>query len=168
MPRPASYWPSSTTSESEPARSAAWPRCPLTLIEATRSQTSLGHARRRRACPVFSPNVRSTLGEGLIAPVEVARLATPEAVLEVGARRSRVLDRRSLLAGPRTGWADGRLAVHGLFETCLLLGLEERMVLERVFGLVDVQRHPRVERGVLLLEREMFLDRLCKQRGTFN
>ena len=58
--------------------------------------------------------------------------------------------------------------VHRLLEPRLLLGLEERVVLEGVLGLVDVQGHLRVERGVLLLQLEMLLDRLREQRRAFD
>src|SRR5690242_18774294 len=54
--------------------------------------------------------------------------------------------------------------VHGLLEPRLLLRLEERMVLERVFGDVAVDRHRSRELGVSRLELEVILNHLCEQR----
>jgi hypothetical protein len=57
---------------------------------------------------------------------------------------------------------EGLLAVHRLLDSRLLLGLEERVVFERVFGLVLVERHVLVELRVLALELEVFLDYVSK------
>jgi hypothetical protein len=59
---------------------------------------------------------------------------------------------------------EGGYAVHRLLEASLLLGLEQRMILERILCLVAVDRHLPVERGVLLLECQMILDHLGEQR----
>src|SRR5436190_3069521 len=75
-----------------------------------------------------------------VAPVEIAR-AAPEAVLVLRHRRSCLLGpglQRDLgLDGLGDDRVDRRLrAVHRLFETGLLLGLEERVVLERIVVVV--------------------------------
>jgi hypothetical protein len=56
----------------------------------------------------------------------------------------------------------GLAAVEGLLQPSLLLGLEERMVLERIGGFVALDRELRLERGVPLLQLEVLLNRLCK------
>jgi len=56
------------------------------------------------------------------------------------------------------------LAVEGLLDARLLLGLEERMVLERVPVEVRVQGHLAVEAGVAGLQIEVLADRLGEQR----
>src|SRR4249919_2893429 len=90
-----------------------------------------------------------------VAPVEVARL-----------RPEPLLLRRVLLGRPRVRhrgfvYRDGRLlTVHRLLDTGLLLGLEQRMVLERVLALVLLERLFMFELGVSLLQLEMVLDHL--------
>src|SRR4051794_15247233 len=117
----------------------AWCRCP-----GRRSTRA-----RRRA--------RAAAAAALVAPVEVARLA-PEAFL-LGLRLvSRPRERSALLGDARL------LAVHRLLDPSLLLRLEERVVLERVVGLVAVDRELTLELRVLLLQLEMVLDDLCEQR----
>src|SRR5882724_175926 len=110
---------------------------------------------------------RDRTNEPLVAPVEVAA-AAPEAFL--GIRAGGLLGR--LLAGPREHrrlGSDNRfLAVHGLFEACLLLGLEQRVIVERIRGLVVTERHRLLELGVPLLQLEMILDDLGKDRRRFN
>src|SRR6266498_4406261 len=106
----------------------------------------------------------SERSERLIAPVEVAR-APPEAVVDV--RNLKIL-----LARPgmrRSGHSDCGLGpVHRLLETSLLLGLEERVVIERIVGLVALERHLTLELRVPALQLEMFLDDLAKNgRGLY-
>src|SRR3990172_2762381 len=120
--------------------------------------------RRRRTARVGAWRSR------LVAPVEVARLA-PETLalfglglgLGLGHRGRRV----GLLAGPGHGRGlerDGGLAVHRLLEPGLLLGLDQRVVLERILGLVVVERHVAVEVGVAALQVEVVLDHACEER----
>src|SRR6266550_251617 len=110
---------------------------------------------------------RGRTGEELVAPVEVAAPA-PEAFL--GFRSVGFL--RSLLAGPGEHGGigtDGRLlAVHRLFEACLLLGLEKGVIVERVRGLVVTDRHRLFEPGVPLLQLEMVLNDLGENRRRLN
>src|ERR687888_410405 len=92
----------------------------------------------------------------LVAPVEISA-AAPEAL--VGAGTCVLL---GVLAGPgehgRLG-RDGRLlAVHRLLEPCLLLRLEERVVVEGIFVLVQREGHGVVEPGVALLQLEVILN----------
>src|SRR4051812_12532100 len=107
--------------------------------------------RAQRACPVFvaesakhfarsEPRVSAAK---LVSPIEVAGLATPQAVFEVCVRRRHcgVFHSRGLLAGPRVRRDDRLGPVDRLLEPRLLLGLEERMVLEGILGLVDRQGH---------------------------
>src|SRR5581483_9828737 len=113
--------------------------------------------------------------ESLVAPVEVAcAIDRPESVglrvVDLGC--GRVL--RGLLAGPgqRLVGDEGGLPVHRLLEPGLLLGLEQRMVLERIVRLVVLDRHVAVERGVALLELQMVSDdlrevRRCLYRHSF-
>ena len=58
---------------------------------------------------------------------------------------------------------DRRLAVEGLLDPSLLLGLEQRMILERILDLVAIERHLAVEIGVLLLQLEVILDHACER-----
>ena len=55
-------------------------------------------------------------------------------------------------------------AVHRVFEARLLLGLEERVILEGVVGQVPVKRHLVLERGVPPLQLEMILNDLREHR----
>src|SRR5205085_11799888 len=76
----------------------------------------------------------------LVAPVEVAR-ASPEAVVGFHGGGLLVI----ILAGPLEGDGrlrrDGRLrAVHRVLDAGLLLGLEQRVVVERILVLVAVER----------------------------
>ena len=60
----------------------------------------------------------------------------------------------------------GRLdAVERLLEACLLLRLEQRVVLERILDGIAVERHRAVQLGVPLLEVEVLLDR-PRERGV--
>src|SRR5262249_11699607 len=85
----------------------------------------------------------------LVAPVEVARTG-PEAVVR--------LDRLVVvftgpLEGDRRLRGDGRLgAVHRVLDAGLLLGLEQRMVVERILVHVALERKLVVELGVPFLE----------------
>jgi hypothetical protein len=54
--------------------------------------------------------------------------------------------------------------VHRLLDPRLLLGLEERVVLEGVLDPVALEGHLIVEPGVLALELEVVLDHVCEQR----
>ena len=56
-------------------------------------------------------------------------------------------------------------AVHRLLDPGLLLGLEQRVVLERILVLVPLDRHARIERRVALLQIEVIPDHLSEQRG---
>src|SRR6266851_4796018 len=106
---------------------------------------------------------RDRVDEPLVAPVEVAAPA-PEAFL--GIRAGGLLG--GLLAGPRKhrrlGSDSGLVAVHGLFEARLLLGLEEWVIVERIRGLVVTERHRLLELGVPFLQLEMVLDDLGENR----
>jgi hypothetical protein len=79
-----------------------------------------------------------------------------------------------VLAGPREDRLrrvgdDVRLhAVHGLLDARLLLGLEKRMVVERVLDLVLVERHRGLELLVALLQLEMILNDLREERRSLN
>src|SRR3954447_17916388 len=67
--------------------------------------------------------------------------------------------------GDRRLRRDGRLgAVHRVLDAGLLLGLEQRMVLERVLVLVTIERKLLAELRVLFLELEVILDHLREQR----
>src|SRR5918992_3880373 len=127
--------------------------CPSWTFEPTRTASSA--YRRSR-----SSGVRCS-----VAPVEVARAAGPERLVEGGAFR--VLDR--LLAGPREPLGARveigcGLAVERLLDARLLLALEERVVLERVLVQVRIERHLVIEAGVPSLEVEVVADRVCEQR----
>src|SRR5712691_1553635 len=106
--------------------------------------------------------------EALVAPVEVAgAIDGPEAgILDRIARRGL----RGLFARPwkyGLGGMGGEVrldTVHRLLEARLLLGLEQRVVLERIGRLVAIDRHLAVERGVPLLQRQVILDDFCEQR----
>src|SRR5574337_1111140 len=110
-----------------------------------RHMTSLWHREANRMV-MRLPGRRG--GERSVAPVEVARPAGPERVVERVALD--VLDR--LLARPgKAGGAElrGRLAVERLLDPCLLLALEERVVLEGIAAVqVRVERHCVVEPGI--------------------
>src|SRR6185295_4341043 len=86
---------------------------------------------------------------GLVAPVEVAR-ATPETGVALGDRlRDKLLARPGERADAlQLGREFGFGAVHRLLEAGLLLRLEERMVVERVLGLVTVNRHCTLKLGI--------------------
>ena len=68
--------------------------------------------------------------DALLAPVEVAR-AAPEALVERGPS-ARARPSSSPGHGSARARLGRRLAVEGLLEPGLLLGLEERVVLERI------------------------------------
>ena len=51
-------------------------------------------------------------------------------------------------------------AVHRLLESCLLLGLEERVVGERVRSAIAIERHRGLQGSVALLQIEVILDEL--------
>src|SRR5262249_32155267 len=104
----------------------------------------------------FAEN-RQIFRDELIAPVEVAR-ARPEAVV----RLNRLV---VVLPGPLEGdrglRRDGRLgAVHRVLDAGLLLGLEKRMVVERILVHVVLDRKLSVEIGVPFLQLEMSLEHL--------
>src|SRR5947208_7405119 len=111
---------------------------------------------------------RPEVNSRLIAPVEIAR-ASPEAVAVVGFgfHGSGLLV--IFFAGPLEGDGrlrrDGRLgAVHRVLDAGLLLGLEHRVVVERILVLVAVERQLVVELRVPLLQREVVLDDLREKR----
>src|SRR2546423_931828 len=102
----------------------------------------------------------------LVAPVEVAR-ASPEAVVTFDSSGLRLLV--VFFAGPFEGdrrlRRDGRLgAVHRVLDAGLLLGLEQRVIVERILVLVAVERQLLVELRVPLLQLEMILDDLREKR----
>src|SRR5919204_4918480 len=114
-----------------------------------------------RVQPKFAEN-RKIFRE-LIAPVEVAG-ASPEAVVRLDSGLVQLV-----FAGPLEGdrglRRDGRLgAVHRVLDAGLLLGLEQRVVVERIFVLVPVQRQLVVELRVPLLQLEMVLNDLGEKR----
>src|SRR6478752_5064558 len=89
------------------------------------------------------------LREGLVAPVELgALLAIEPDLVELSLlRRTAPLER------------DRRMLTRLLFlEAGVVLGLEERVVVERIGGDEAIQRHRHLERGVLALESQMILD----------
>src|SRR5690349_10786561 len=98
------------------------------------------HLVRRARDMAAAGNLTAPRALGLVAPVEVARAAPEARVFEL---RNVMLG--GLLTGPRENRlrdGEGRLdAVHRLLDTSLLLGLEERMVVERVRVLVPLERH---------------------------
>src|SRR5205814_5294540 len=99
-----------------------------------------------------------------IAPVEVAR-ASPETVVCFHGRRLL----RVVFAGPLEGNGrlrrDGRLcAVHRVLDAGLLLGLEQRMIVERIVVLVTIERQLVIEFRVPFLEREMILNHFREKR----
>src|SRR3954453_4578720 len=114
----------------------------------------------------WAPRAAPTLN--LIPPVEVASaIDLPETgILDLAC--GRVL--RGLFTGPgkrrdrlgRVRHEVGLPAVHRLFEASLLLGLEQRVVLERVSGLVSVHRHLAIEVRIPLFQLEVILDHLRK------
>src|SRR4051794_4259033 len=102
----------------------------------------------------------------LVAPVEVAR-ASPEAIVTFDSSGLRLLV--VFFAGPFEGdrrlRRDGRLcAVHRVLDAGLLLGLEQRVIVERILVLVAVERQLIVELRVLFLQLEMILDDLREKR----
>ena len=63
----------------------------------------------------------------------------------------------------------GRLvAVHRLLEAGLLLGLEQRVVVERIVDAIALERHRRLELGIAALQLEVVLDHTCEQRRGLN
>ena len=113
---------------------------------------------RRHGCP-GAPRAR-------VAPVEVAR-PRPETGVGVLAGRGLLLGRPPERGSVRElGGVD--LAVHRLFESSLLLGLEQRVVLERILALVPVERKLLLEPRVALLQREVLLDDLGEQGRRLN
>ena len=60
---------------------------------------------------------------------------------------------------------DCRLTVEGLLDPSLLLGLEQRVILERILDLIAVERHLPIEVRVLLLQLEVILDHARKGRS---
>src|SRR2546423_10737348 len=102
----------------------------------------------------------------LVAPVEVAG-ASPEAIVPFDSSGLRLLV--VFFAGPFEGdrrlRRDGRLrAVHRDLDAGLLLGLEQRVVVERILVLVAVERQLIVELRVLFLQLEMILNDLREKR----
>ncbi len=81
-----------------------------------------------------------------------------------------VLDR--LLAGPRERERverHGRLvAVHRLLEAGLLLGLEQRVVVEGIVDAIALEGHRGLELGVAALQLEVILDHAGEQRRCLN
>jgi len=143
---------------------SGYPRAPL-------SGPELGDLRCIHACSIDAPGpvlkyscgavrrrrkVRPAQGVGSVAPVEVAG-AAPEGVVVRG-RLLLGLGREAdeLLGG------EGLLAVHRLLDSRLLLGLEERVVLEWIRRLVLVEWHVLLELRVAALQLEMFLDYVRK------
>src|SRR3954452_15276908 len=121
---------------------------------------------------------RAAPTSNLIPPVEVAReIDLPETgILDLAC--GRVL--RGLFTGPgkrcdRLGRVRDEIrldAVHRLFDSSLLLGLEQRMVLEWIVGLVSVDRHLPIEVRIMFLQCKVILDHLrerrrCLYRHTF-
>src|SRR2546429_7359130 len=104
--------------------------------------------------------------EPLVAPVEVAA-AAPQAFLGF---RCGLL--RGLLARPgqdsRLGIDSRHVAVHDVCEACLLLGLEQWVVVEGIRVLVVTERHRLLELGVPLLQLEMILNDLGEDRRRLN
>src|SRR5437764_9246901 len=100
----------------------------------------------------------------LVAPVEVAR-AGPEAVVGFHGRRLLHVVFAGPLEGDRRLRRDGRLgAVHRVLDAGLLLGLEQRVVVERIIVLVAIERQIVVELRVAFLQLEMILDELRDKR----
>jgi uracil-DNA glycosylase len=113
-------------------------------------------------------------GTKSVAPVEVAgAIDGPETgVLDLACRcrgnRVRRRRLRGLLAGPRqvhVGAVRNEVridSVHRLFQARLLLGLEQRVVLEGICGFVALDRHSRIEIRVPLLEFKVIPDHLSE------
>src|SRR5919197_3575079 len=125
---------------------------------------STGHLRRtcQQSRPVLMPAPQAV---PLVAPVEVAG-AAPETRVELG-----VVDVVVGRPGERSrdgvrGHVAVLHAVHRLLEARLLFGLEQRMVLEWILGLVAPERHGRLEVRVPALQLEVILDDLCEQGGS--
>src|SRR3989304_10059801 len=100
---------------------------------------------------------------GLVAPVEVARPSRPKRFVQCGALY--VLG--GLLARPRQPLGTElscRLTVHRLLDACLLLALEEGVVLELITVEIAVERHLGVEIRVAALQLQMLANRL-RERG---
>src|SRR6266540_1557521 len=134
-----------------------------------RSHKSAGlrPARSPRPATYLKTRARAQLSRGtLVAPVEVAA-AAPETLFGV-----RACMLRGVLAGPgengRLGRDSGLLAVHRLLQPGLLLGLEERMVVEGVVALVLRERHRLLELRVPLSQLEVILNDLREQRRCLN
>src|SRR5206468_10010115 len=99
-----------------------------------------------------------------IAPVEVPR-ASPESVVGFHGSGLLVIFFARPLEGDGRLRRDGRLgAVHRVLDAGLLLGLEQRVVVERILVLVAVERQLVVELRVPLLQREVVLDDLREKR----
>src|ERR671937_210144 len=131
---------------------------------ATRSSASLrrrlplsGSKKYARAAP-SAANRSLLISALLVAPVEVARTAPKAFFLLREVLLCRPGERNALR---RDG---GLLAVHRLLDAGLLLGLEERMVLERILGLVSIERQVALELRVPLFQLEVVLDDLGKER----
>src|SRR3954453_14245735 len=147
------------------APSPASRTCVRSISPATRNQLLREGAGEARAPPRSS-----------VAPVEVAgAIDLPEAgILDRSCGRGSIL--RGRLTGPGQVRNSARAravalrgevrlhAVHRLLEARLLLGLEQRMVLERIVGPVTVDRHLPVEIRILLLQIEVIPDHLREQR----
>jgi hypothetical protein len=54
------------------------------------------------------------------------------------------------------------VAVEGVLDPRLLLGLEQRVILERILDPVGVDRHVPLELSVLALQLEVILDHVCE------
>src|SRR5215468_4603358 len=89
---------------------------------------------------------RSFRASKLVAPVEIAALAPEAFLVGVGHDIGGCVFARP---GEHLGY-DRLGAVHRLLEAGLLLGLEERVIVERIRRLVMGQRHRRLEAGVAL------------------
>src|SRR5258705_9081383 len=112
-----------------------------TFAERRRSAWAAPARVHREAAYPGSRESVSFRASNLVAPVEISALG-PEAVLFFRVRRHIV---SGVLPGPgqhRGLDRDGRLlAVHRLLETSLFLGLEQRVVVERIRVLVVPEGH---------------------------
>src|SRR4029079_8179733 len=117
-------------------------------VQPTAAMTREVSTRQRR-------RARTTTGAS-VAPVEVGALLAIEPGL------------LSLALEPVTGPLErdcGMLAGLLLLPARRLLGLEQRMVLERVGRDVVIQRHRPVKLGVPALQRQVLLDNGCEERA---
>src|SRR4051812_23763841 len=115
--------------------------------------------RRDRGTPRRTPAGVPAHGEdpGLVPPVEVPG-AAPEALVAVGGRLDAVrvcVHRDEVLLGVV---GDGHGSVERVLDARLLLGLEQRVVLEGISALVAIDRHVPLELGVLLLQPQVILN----------